>query len=174
MATQYDPDKHHRRSIRLQEYDYGTIGAYFVTICTHQRKCTLGFVGEETMHTNAYGRIVEECWTAIPTHFPHVELDAFVIMPNHMHGIVIIHNSVGATHASPLRSGPQSGGLGAIIGSFKSAVTRRNNMLHDTSAPFWQRNYYEHVIRNADDLNHIRNYIEQNPARWLHDRLHSS
>jgi putative transposase len=93
----YDPDKHHRRSIRIPGYDYGRVGAYFVTICTHQRKCLFGQVSDGEMHLSGIGLIADECWRATPDHFDDVELDAYVIMPNHVHGIVIITTNVSNT-----------------------------------------------------------------------------
>ncbi len=185
----HDPKRHHRRSIRLKGYDYTQPGAYFVTICTHNREPLFGRVVDGEMVLNAFGEIVWACWGEIPDHFPHVELDAFVVMPNHVHGIIWIVDhpgathaqnvgathaqNVGATHALPLQGprGPVSGSLGAIVGSFKSAVTRRINELRGTpGARVWQRNYYEHIIRNERALNAIRRYIVENPLRWHLDR----
>ena len=106
----YDPQRHHRRSIRLRGYDYTQPGAYFITICTRQRAPLFGRVVDGKMALNAWGRIVWACWREIPHHFPHVELDAFVVMPNHVHGVIFIVD-VGATHASPLRdTSPQRDG----------------------------------------------------------------
>ena len=173
----YDPNRHRRRSIRLKEWDYTQPGAYFVTICSHTRAPLFGRVVDGDMVLNEYGEIVRACWREIPDHFPHVELDAFVVMPNHIHGIiVIVDHIVGATHASPLPEnvpprGPASGSLGAIVGSFKSTVTKRINIGRGTpGAPVWQRNYYEHIIRNDRALNAIRHYITENPLRWHLDR----
>jgi len=177
----YDPSRHHRRSIRLKGYDYTRPGAYFITICTHERAHLFGAVVEGKMQLNDAGRIAEQCWRDIPVHFPHVQLDAFVIMPNHVHGVlwIVAHDGarVGATHASPLRNapipprGPVPQSIGAIIGQFKSAVTRQINALRNApGAPVWQRNYYEHIIRNEQALNAIRRYIVENPLRWHLDR----
>ena len=184
----YNPEEHHRRSLRLPNYDYTQSGAYFVTICTWNRECLLGEIVAGEMRLNEYGHIVVECWLAIPQHFPRVELDAFVVMPNHIHGIIMIagathpspdlvgatHASpdpVGATHASPLqkqhRSGPNPQSLGAIVGSFKSAAAKRINEFRGTPGfPVWQRNYYEHIIRNESALQRIRMYIQNNPINW--------
>ena len=104
MTSWYDPLRHHRHSIRLKGYDYTRPGAYFVTICTHERICLFGDVVNGKMELNEYGDIAQECWLAIPEHFANARLDAFVIMPNHVHGIIILtESSVGATHASPPR-----------------------------------------------------------------------
>jgi REP element-mobilizing transposase RayT len=177
----YDPEKHHRRSIRLKGYDYTQAGAYFVTICTKDRACLFGHVADGVMRLNQMGHIVRQCWLAIPDHVPHVLLDEFVVMPNHVHGIIVIMptHDVGATHASPRPNhdtptrprGPQRQSLGSIVGSFKSAVTKRINELRGTpGAPVWQRNYYEHIIRNDDDMARIRKYIVNNPLQWALDR----
>ena len=165
---------HNRKSIRLKEWDYTEPGAYFVTICTHRREHLFGRVVDGVMELNELGEIVRACWDELPTHFPRVELDAFVVMPNHVHGIIVImaDDIVGATHASPLHPrGPAPHSLGAIVGSFKSAVTRRINILRGTpGARVWQRNYWEHIIRNERVLNAIRRYIVYNPDRWTWDR----
>ena len=107
----YNPDIHHRRSIRLQGYDYSSPGAYFVTMCTHNRECLFGEIANGKMRLNELGKIASQCWLAIPDHFPHARLGAFVIMPNHVHGIIwIVDNIVGAKNFSPLQSlsGPLS------------------------------------------------------------------
>jgi putative transposase len=169
---------HQRQSIRVKEYDYTQAGAYFVTIVTHQRDCLLGDIQNGTMVLNAFGQIADECWRSIPEHFPSVELGASVIMPNHVHGIIIISGvgathveSVGARHASPLQNPPRGApprSLGAIVGSFKSAVTKRIGREHNVTG-IWQRNYYEHIIRDDKDLQRITDYIEANPSRWDED-----
>jgi putative transposase len=172
--------KNHRRSIRLKGYDYTQAGAYFVTICTKDRACLFGDVADGVMRLNQMGHIVRQCWLAIPNHVPHVLLDEFVVMPNHVHGILVIMptHDVGATHASPLQNddtstrprGPQPRSVASIVGSFKSAAAKRINEHRGTpGAPIWQRNYYEHIIRDDESLNLIRNYIADNPLRWQID-----
>ncbi len=173
--------EHHRRSIRLKGYDYAQPGGYFVTIVTYQRECLFGEIISTEMRLNPYGRIVEECWRAIPEHFQNVELGAYVIMPNHIHGIIFIRGAgeigaaanpppVGARHASPLPShGTSPRSLGTIVGSFKSAVTHRLGR-EFRKANIWQRNYYEHVIRNETEWDKIHRYIESNPANWESDQ----
>lgn len=185
-----NPHSHHRRSIRIKEYDYTSPGAYFVTLVTYQRDCLFGEIRDAKMALNDLGSIADECWRAIPDHFPFVELGAYVIMPNHVHGIIVIRESVGARHAddtimgatrrgtisvgarhaSPQQPprGPAPRSLGAIVGSYKSAVTRRIGREHNATA-IWQRNYYEHIIRNDKDLQRITDYIEMNPLRWNED-----
>lgn len=268
-----------RRSIRLRDYDYTQSGAYFVTLCTHERLPLFGAVVSGEMVCNVWGQIVQACWDEIPAHYPMVELDAFVVMPNHMHGIIVItgdsvgngvvaqsmgddvraqyiapqqpptqrsaasqqsQSSTGMESANeksiPMQSAngqqvqaqsgddgvrvqlgddgvrAQSGGndvraqyiaplqppiqqsttpqqppkrgatpnnvtpnsLGSIVRTFKAAVTRQSNRLPDAPAhPLWQRNYYEHIIRNEAALNHIRAYIVSNPAKWAEDALYT-
>ncbi len=166
-----------RRSIRLKEYDYSLAGGYFVTIVTLWREFLFGEIVGGEMQFNALGRIVEECWQAIPEHFPNTDVEVFVVMPNHVHGIIIIHNEtrrgtmpiVGARQASPLpQHGTPPGSLGAIIGSFKSSVTRRAGR-ELNSANIWQRNYYEHILRDQHDYESITNYIAANPVNWADD-----
>jgi REP element-mobilizing transposase RayT len=176
-----------RRSIRLQGYDYTQPGAYFITICTQDRACLFGKVADGQMQLNDAGKTAEQCWQEIPSHFPTVVLDVFVVMPNHLHGIVVLNDYVGATHASPLQRnnaspvqngvspgrprGPQGRSIASIIGSFKSAVTKRINEIRMTpGASVWQRNYYEHIIRDDESLNRIREYIANNPLQWEFDR----
>ncbi len=183
-----DSGKHHRRSVRLKNYDYSQVGAYFVTITVHQRISLFGEITNGKISLNAYGKIVQSCWEQIPNHFKLVESIAYVVMPNHIHGIIIItdrigaqHSGVGnivrARHAVPLRNKfetfaqPVTGSLPTIIRSFKSAVTKRINLLRDTpAATVWQRNYYEHVIRSYAELNRIKEYINNNPAKWAFDK----
>jgi len=163
----------HRSSLRLPEYDYSQEGAYFVTIVTQGRQCLFGEVVNGEMRLNPAGLMVEQVWKEIPAHFPHVELGEFVLMPNHIHGIIMITRCVGATHASPLRNrhnGPLPGSLGAIIGSFKSAASKIINMdLDKYFGQLWQRNYYEHIIRDENDLQIITDYILTNPQNWVKD-----
>ena len=157
----------HQRSILLKEYDYSQPGAYFVTIAAFQHECLFGEIINQELRLNEYGKIAEECWRTIPEHFPNVELGAYVAMPNHVHGIIVIHEnkslpSVGARHASPLRPhGAKPNSLGAIVGSFKSAVTKRIGQKN-----IWQRNYYEHIIHNEKEWDKIHRYIESNPVNW--------
>jgi REP element-mobilizing transposase RayT len=202
----FDPEFHHRRSIRLREYDYSRAGAYFMTVCAFQKECLFGEVVDGRMVLNEMGNAVTECWRSIPDHFPHVELDEFVIMPNHVHGIIVFNDpnssvggavgAVGAQHAAPMTElrGSKTraqhaaplrerddlpirnvapGSLGAIIRSFKSAATKRINILRNTpGVPIWQRNYFERVIRVDRELDAVRRYIVDNPAKWNEDENH--
>jgi putative transposase len=152
----FDRERHHRRSIRLHDHDYRSPGAYFVTMVTVNRTCL--FVDA------ALRSIVERSWLAIPLHFAHASLDVWVIMPNHIHGIVVTHEAPSSVHL-------RAGALGAIIGTFKSVTTRRINQARQTPGePVWQRNYYERIVRNDGELNRIRGYIAANPTRWALDR----
>ena len=167
----YNLDIHRRSSIRLKEYDYSLEGDYFITICTHRHECILGYIQDSAMQLNPFGRIAQACWEELPSHYPNVVLDEFCIMPNHVHGIIILTDQnpdVGARHASPLQNMPV---LGTVIGSFKSASARLINHLRGTlGSPVWQRNYYEHIIRSEKSLEAIQEYINANPAQWAYDQ----
>jgi len=189
----YDPEKHDRRSIRLPNHDYGRPGAYFVTICIHNRVCLFGDVVQGQMRLNPFGRIVRDEWHRIERVRDNVTLDAFVVMPNHVHGVIVItgdaddSDGTGGGNSDRCRDmarrvptgptrrfgKPRPGSLPTIVGAFKSAATRRINRRRNTpGASVWQRNYYEHVVRGRRDLDRIRRYIRQNPARWHRDRNH--
>jgi putative transposase len=161
-----------RRSLRLKDYNYAGSGAYFVTICAKDRLPLFGDVIEGDMRLTDYGRIVDQEWKISAKIRREITLDAFIVMPNHIHGIILIEESnVGATGGSPVRSGPRRHSLGSFLSGFKSATTKRINDLQRTSGlSVWQRNYYEHVIRNEQSLHCIREYIANNPARWDFDR----
>jgi len=138
--------------MRLPEFDYSSPGLYFVTLCTHRHLCLFGEIDDGVMKPNHVGAIVTTCWNEIPAHFPHVELDAFVLMPNHLHGLLRL--TVGVGHVRPLPT---------IIGTFKAAVSR------EVSPGIWQRNYWEHVVRTEKEANSVRDYIDANPSRCLAD-----
>ena len=175
-----------RRSTRLPDYDYRSAGAYFITICSRKREMV--FLDERVES------IIRAVWEQVPVHFEHVRLDEFVVMPNHIHGILFITGGGRARHASPLPDSCQNAiadtrpgvrirpagdmpaerrvwdtkapaDLGTIVGSFKAASAKQVNDLRNArNAPVWQRNYYEHVIRNEEKLGRVRNYIRENPA----------
>jgi putative transposase len=161
-----------RRHTRLAGWNYRSSHAYFITICTRARECVFGSVTGDMVFFSQRGIIARDCWLDIPKHHGHVELDAMVVMPNHLHGILLFvadAPSVVATPASP-PSGPQPGSLGAVIGSYKSAVSRTINRLRPGGArPLWQQNYHEHIIRTDRAMEQIRDYIEANPQRWVQD-----
>jgi len=163
---------HH--SIRLQEYDYSAPGFYFVTICTSERKCILGAFHEGHIKLNDLGETIRECWLAIPRHFAKVNLHEFVIMPNHLHGIVEIV-AVGAQHAAPLLGTNSNarnpafvkpGSLGAIIRSYKAAVARQARRELGWHGEVWQRNYFERVLRDGKEIAEAGRYIAENPMMW--------
>lgn len=172
----YDPQKHHRRSIRLKGYDYTQAGAYFVTICAYQRLHVFGEVINGEMVMNETGKIARDEWFKTAELRPYVELyeDEFVIMPNHGHGIIWI---VGArrrrapTDVVEKFGKPVKGSIPTIVRAYKSAVTYAvNGAPNMRGAVLWQRNYYEHIIRNNRELNNIRWYIVNNPLNWQLDR----
>ncbi len=224
----YNPEKHHRRSIRLKEYDYSSGGGYYLTIDSNNRECLFGEVTNKEMIPNEAGLVVRKCWLEIPSHYPNVVLDEFIVMPNHVHGIVFIvdessmskrskrsvgaeylqpcskkntvsglsgnrveniqplHGSCSNTNADSVLPGKRvegvqpklnrfqkviPGSIGSIVRGLKIGVTkwfRQNTDVYTV----WQRNYYEHVIRNEQELNSIREYILNNPLRWELDREH--
>jgi putative transposase len=175
----YDPDKHHRRSIRLKGHDYAQPGAYFVTACTHERASLFGHVVSGEMHLNEAGEMAQGCWEDIPTHFPLVELDAFVVMPNHIHGVIVILGR-GEKSFAPTRCGtsiptgtttmpqPPSKTIGSIVRGFKIGVTKWFRANTDVYS-VWQRGFYEHIVRSEQELTAIRQYVQANPARWDED-----
>lgn len=182
----YDSEKHHRHSIRLKEYDYSQAGAYFVTICTKDHECLFGEIIDGEMRLNEWGHLVSDVWVEIPNHFTNIELDAFVVMPNHVHGIILIVDGASVeaglprpynktmsgakTHLSAETAPLRKRTLGQIIAYFKYLSTRRiNEICSNLGAPIWQRNYYEHIIRNEKSLDKIREYIAGNPLRWADD-----
>lgn len=156
MPSKYNPDKHHRQSIRLKGHDYAQAGAYFITICTHNRNHVFGKIVDGTVRLNRLGKMTQQCWRDIPQHFPHVRLDAYVVMPNHVHGIITIDGT--------------SKTIGSIVRGFKIGATKWARQNTDIPT-IWQRNYYEHIIRNESDLQRIRQYIIQNPMKWESDNL---
>jgi putative transposase len=160
---------HDRRSLRLDGYDYAQAGAYFVTVCTQNRMCLFGDIVDGVMRLNDAGRMVRSVWEGLPDRFAGMELDAFVVMPNHVHGIITF---VGAGLALPEEKGAASSAptLGDVVRAFKSMSAIHINRLLRRSGPLWQRNYYEHVIRNERELAKIREYIATNPLKWALDR----
>lgn len=170
-----------RKSLRLPQYGYSQAGAYFVTICSHARNFLFGEMIDGEMQLDDHGKIVTTCWHNLSFHYPTIILDAFVVMPNHVHGIIIL---VGAgsprPNAATVARTVEGGGtqplqkhqtLGQIVGYFKYQSAKKINELRRMSgAPVWQRGYYEHVIRDDQSLNRIREYIDANHQRWEFDR----
>jgi putative transposase len=173
----YNPAIHHRRSIRLKNYDYSQAGAYFITICTLNRECLLGNVIDATINLSQYGVIAEQVWHQIPYHFPSISLDAAVVMPNHFHGIIVFSEEHSSAYQPLLDTTPKNNikkpTLGQAIAYFKYQSTKLINTVREmTGVRFWQRNYYEHIIRSETSLTRLRTYIEQNPLKWQIDQLH--
>jgi len=199
----YNPDIHHRRSIRLKGYDYSQAGAYFVTICTQNRECLFGDILNEEMILNDAAMMIQTVWDEMSRHYSGIETDEFVVMPNHVHGIVII---VGAgpcacpdykhamqnketgqpqdhkTGQPQIRETGQPQGVAPtlslpdVVHRFKTMTTKRYTdgvRQHGWlrfPGKLWQRNYYEHIIRNENELNRIREYIVNNTLQWEMDR----
>jgi putative transposase len=166
-----------RKILRLRDYDYSQNGAYFITVCVHHRQFLFGHFKEGKLHINKFGRIVQECWSELPSHYPDIQLDNFIVMPNHIHGIVIFDSNARAG----LRPAPTAHGtrpnckteksLFEIVGSFKAFSSRLINRARKMpGASVWQRGYYEHVIRNESDLEETIYYINSNPDKWQSDR----
>ena len=180
----YNPEIHHRRSIRLQGYDYAQEGAYFLTVCTHERECLFGKITDGEMHLNDAGLIVAEEWLKTPVIRAEIELDEWVVMPNHFHGIAVITDA-GATNRHGAKkvkgrppvapAGPKPKSVGAMMSGFKSSVTGHVNAYRQTpGSEVWQRNYWDHIIRNETELTTLRKYIRTNPARWQQDSLYAT
>jgi len=192
MKSKFDPRKHHRRSIRLKGYDYSQTGAYYVTIVTQGRECLFGEIIDKEMYLSNYGEIVQKWWNEIPIHFPNVETGAFVIMPNHTHGNIFIFEerrdevlsprdnpnykyqnaNIGDTYNQGVETPPlHKPTLGQILAYFKYQSTKEMNGVETDKAitKFWQRNYYEHIIRNEKELQQKTDYILDNPSRWDED-----
>ncbi len=175
---------HNRRSTRLRGFDYSQPGAYFVTVCIHDRKQNLfGDVVDGKMILNHFGKYAEKCWLDIPRHFPHAKIDEHIIMPNHIHGIIfiaepvratVVRANVGANNDSPLpgnRVRGTSKTIGSMVRGFKIGVTKWFQA-SGLGTIVWQRNYYDRVIRDDKSLFHVRHYIRNNPANWATDSEH--
>jgi len=180
----YNPDIHHRKSIRLKGYDYSRAGLYFVTICCHNRICRFGNIENGVMKLNEYGWIAHNEWIKTAEIRNNVELDNFVIMPNHIHGIIRLLRR-GELHSpdgidvfdtpenrgvcdTPLRSPSQT--IGAIVRGYKSSVTKQLVLL-GFNGKLWQRNYHEHIIRDEKSYINISEYITNNPSQWKDDNF---
>ena len=195
IMTKCNSERHLRRSIRIKDYDYSQAGAYFITICTQNKECLFGEIEHGHVVLSGAGEIAQSVWTRLPNRFPSVSLDEYVIMPNHVHGILLVGAQfIAPDSPQPIAYDPKDDAanyvrtLGEIVRAYKATVTRfvrtRNYAAADLNttnqistdaggmnpAPTldfgWQRNYYEHTIRNDDDLNQIREYIMQNPMKW--------
>jgi REP element-mobilizing transposase RayT len=173
-AVKYDAERHHRVSVRLRDYDYSQAGAYFVTICTAYMACLFGNVIGWKVELSILGEMAFEYWAEIPNHFKTIQLDEFIVMPNHIHGMLVITDSCrGVKFNAPTskrgnyysRISPMQNTLSVVVRTYKSAVSRwcKQNGYRDFQ---WQRNYYEHIIRSEKDLTKVREYIVTNPVKW--------
>ena len=162
-----------RKIIRLRGYDYSQAGVYFCTLCVHRvhrHKMLLGDIGDQSMKMNRFGRMIEESWHEMGEHRAEVALDAFVVMPNHVHLVLWIAGEA-QTEAFESRFGPQkSKSLPTIIGGFKSAATRAVGLARAEKTDVWQRRFFDRIVRTEDQLLNVRRYIENNPANWPDDR----
>ncbi len=177
-------DKPRRNSLRLTGYDYAQSAGYFVTVCTHDQRRHFGNTSGGQMELTPLGLLVDRTWRELPQWFPHVKLDCFVIMPNHVHGILLLLRETGTITESGLKRakhgfaptagvvthrGTQPASLSAIIQAFKSCITRECNRLCARSEPIWQRGFHDHIIRDEHGLHCIREYVVNNPAQWSID-----
>jgi len=161
-------NKYRRHSIRLRGYDYTRSGAYFITVSAHEKCPMFGSIHDGIMNANEHGKIIEESWYWLAGQYPYVKLDIFVVMPNHIHGILFIQRDQGRS-----RSAPTVKPLGNLIAAFKTVSTKRINQIRQSPGiPVWQRNYYEHIIRSEESLDKIRSYIINNPINWKNDSLY--
>jgi REP element-mobilizing transposase RayT len=198
----YNPQLHHRRSIRFKGYDYAQSGLYFITICCHEKNHRFGEIIDQLfpvssngnnqevdnpipsneifpvivqMKLNEFGIVAYNEWMKLPQRFPNIELDVFQIMPNHVHGVILLNEIVTPKIIPPDKTSAAS--ISEIIGAYKSLVTNGCLELFKsqniTMGKFWQRNYYEHIIRNEKSYATISDYIENNPAKWKEDKFYS-
>jgi putative transposase len=174
MCGKYDPDIHHRSSIQLPWYDYSQDGWYFVTMCALGHKCLFGKFVDGQIQLYEYGRIIEKCWKWLAEQYDYIHLDRYMVMPNHLHGIIVIRE--GGSRTAPTTNNTQKyqsfnnrkhKALSRLVGAFKTISTKQINIIRNTPGrKLWQRNYYEHIIRNEEELNHVRQYIDDNPINW--------
>ncbi|RYX80907.1 transposase [bacterium] len=175
----YNPDSHHRRSIRLRSYDYSWPGTYFVTIIVSGRECLFGDVEDEDVRLNEAGRMIEQSWLDLPHRFPFCEVGEWIVMPNHFHGILILHTDLTDKISTESRAGGTSeNSLGRVVQAFKSLTTTTYAKgVHERSWPpferrLWLRNYWDRIIRNDKEWQQANNYIFNNPAQWATDKQH--
>ena len=168
MKAKYNQDIHHRKSIRLRGYDYTGEGAYYITVVTHGRFSLFGDIVDGDMRLNDAGQIIVDAWKWLGIQYQYVALDSYVVMPNHLHGVIVIadpdtdNSGNWSVHRKP---------LGRLVAAFKTVSTKQFNLVQNTLGQrLWQRNYYEHVIRNDDELDRVRKYISDNPSSWETDR----
>jgi len=192
----FNPDIHHRRSIRLREYDYSLVGAYFVTVCANGQECLFGDCADGDMRVNDAGRMVVDIWNSLPERFLNVALDEYMIMPNHFHGIIVLEDAnehrgepcVRPALDDPIENGCRAGdhndrpygthvgSVSRIVQAFKSLTTVKyvrgvnDRNWSQFSGRLWQRNFYERIIRDKKEMSAIREYIRFNPSKWTLDK----
>lgn len=190
-------NKYRIKSDRLEGWDYSNAGAYFITICTHNRIHHFGKCQNGQMQLSTIGLIVQGCWFEIPRFNPQVQLGSFIVMPNHVHGILILDEMGGSDttmnsdtnavetlqcnvstmgeHKSSKfyqKISPEPGSISTIIRSFKSACTKHINKTFPNSGFKWQARFHDHIIRNEQSYHRISNYINNNPKVWKEDRFY--
>jgi putative transposase len=178
----YNPETHRRRSIRLKHYDYTQAGFYFITLCVQNKESLFGEIIEDQMILNSAGAMIEAQWLALQHRFPNIQLQEYIVMPNHFHAIIEVGGN--ANNGQPQGIAPTAlnvnKSIGDMIGAFKSITTVeyiRGIKTHHWQSfddKLWQRNYWEHVIRNEQSLNDIAQYIINNPENWEMDKLRPS
>jgi putative transposase len=170
MQPKLDSNIHRRRSIRLQGYDYSQAGAYFITAVASQRECLFGEIVNGEMKLNEFGKMIEDAWKWLETQYSYVELLNGIVMPNHFHGLLTIHDNDGRGGSRSAPTPTKRKPLGRLIGAFKTVSTKQINLLRHTEGTMvWQRNYYEHIICNEKEMENIWKYIEANPSMWADD-----
>ena len=168
-----------RKLNRMRGFDYSQVGHYFVTICSKNRECYFGDVVNDEMKLNQCGKTADLFWRNIPIHFPNIDLDAFIVMPNHMHGIIIVGNNenpVGNNDRCflhPISNNRNMELIPKILSQYKSSVSREMRKKYDDFEFKWQKSFYDHIIRDEQSLNNIREYIINNPIKWAMDRKKS-
>jgi putative transposase len=174
-----DSITHHRRSIRLNGYDYSQPGGYFVTICIHHHQCLLGNVMDGEIRLNEFGGAANTSWDWLSKQYSYVDLDEWIVMPNHLHGIIILGdtNDLITLRRGGSRTAPTCNcirkPLGRLVGAFKTVSTKRINQIRGTpGARVWQRNFYDRIIRNQGELDQLRRYILDNPLKWELDEYY--
>lgn len=163
-----------RRSVRLPSYDYASAGAYFVTVCTHERALLFGEISDGEFKPNQLGRCVETQWHRMLCLRPYVHSEAFVVMPNHIHALFLLLPQSESGLTETAASGFRAHSVSAVIATFKAAVTRTARASGLANGTVWQRSFHEHIVRSERAFDHIRQYIHENPLRWEMDRYHAS
>lgn len=169
------PTKRRPNSMRHANHDYTAPGAYFITICVHDRRPLFGQIIDGAMRQNALGAIAHHCWPSVIDHHPHAQADAFIVMPNHVHALLLILPQAGQQPDPEQRqfARPVAGSVSTLVGTYKAQVSRRARRAGlAPPGKLWQRNFWDRIVRSERELENMRNYITTNPLRWDADRLH--